>query len=72
MEYFIEILYSNQKIDKKVRYILEEICTRFNKYSYGESEYSVEIWNHNAMATGLFWDELRKLAKQALENMKTT
>lgn len=71
MGYFIEILYSNHKIDEKTKCLLYEICCQFNKYSYGEPAFSSEVWSHDAMRSSIFWTELRNLAKQALEHMES-
>lgn len=61
MEYFINVLYDNQKIDNDIKVILVQINDNFKK-CINEDEFT-----HNSMKHSEFWENQRKLAKQALE-----
>ncbi|MBQ3495274.1 MAG: hypothetical protein IJA76_01110 [Clostridia bacterium] len=60
MEYFINVLYDNKKIDDNIKTILVQINQNFKKCTN-----EVEL-THNRMKYSEFWAKQRKLAKQAL------
>ncbi len=63
MEYFIKVLYDNQKIDDDIKVILVQINDNFKK-CINEYEFT-----HDGMKYSEFWTKQRRLAKQALELM---
>lgn len=64
MEYFINILYDNKKIDDNIKSILVEINNNFEKL-INENEFT-----HDSMRYSKFWAKQRQLAKKALQLMK--
>ena len=63
MEYFINILYDNKKIDCNIKNILVQINDNFKKCSKNELI-------HDSMRHSDFWAKQRRLAKEALQLMK--
>ena len=69
MNYFIDILYCNKKIDDTVKSILDKIRSNFTNASQGQADYNPDIWTHDGMRIHEFWSKQRMLAKEALQLM---
>ena len=64
MEYFINVLYFNKKIDDNIKSILIRINHNFEKCTIDDN------FTHEGMKCNEFWAKQRKLAQQALQLMK--
>ena len=61
MEYFINILYDNKRIDDNIKSILVQINENFEKCA------NEEDFTHDGMRYSEFWTKQRLLAKHALQ-----